>query len=105
LKKKAAINKGFAGREGSCTLRQQFVIILRLCASTAGLLLIIFYFYIFIKQRFRADTAMNPIAIGSLPAAIPERGVILQYSLYGKRLFDISSFNSDESFVFMHKYE
>ena len=45
----------------------------RYCASVvgrtniAGLLFVILYFYIFIQQRFGADTAMN-----SLPAAIPE---------------------------------
>jgi len=36
--------------------------------SIAGLLFVIFYFYIFIQQRLGADTAMN-----SLPAARPNR--------------------------------
>jgi len=40
-----------------------------------GFLFVIFYFYIFIQQRFGADTAMN-----SLPAAIPDRVCLEQIS-------------------------
>ena len=65
-----AANKGIAAsRAGRCYLRLRFAISFGFGrTSIAGLLFVIFYFYIFIYQRLGADTTMN-----SLPAAIPDR--------------------------------